>query len=110
MSANLLSGSIKIHCLILLVHPPLVRFISRLISFVLNLEVIDTILFLTSDTFLPLNIMSNKHLAIISFFCSNNLSLSSLKNLTNFKAFSIICICLVFSTFNNNAMSSAFKR
>ena len=62
-------------------------------SGVLNLVKIDTILFLISAGFLPLNIISNKHLAIISFFCIITSLLLSLKYITSFNAFSIIGIC-----------------
>lgn len=89
MSANLPLSSIKMHCLRFLVHPPLVRLISKLIFLVLNLVSTDTNLFLMNEGFLPENIISNKLLAMMSSFCFITYSSSLANRLTNFRAFSI---------------------
>ena len=70
ISANLPDGSTNRHCLILLLHPPLVRDISKLMSLVLNFVNTVVSLFLISLGLFPEKIISNRLLARISFFCS----------------------------------------
>ena len=109
MSANLPLSSINIHCLRFLVHPPLVRLISKLMFLVLNFVSTDTNLFLMKEGFLPENIISNRLLAMMSSFCFITYSSSLANRLTNFRAFSITGNWFGFSTFKRSAISSTPK-